>query len=143
MAVYELWKDSYLLSTDKSRLDREVIAGFLSRAYWSNHRPRAVVERSIEHSLCFGIYASDRQIGFARVISDFSVFAYLCDVFIDEAYRGIGLGKWLLAGIMGHPGLQGLERWTLATRDAHGLYRTCGWTELRSPHIWMEIHAPR
>ncbi len=142
MAVYELWKDAYLLSTDKSRLDHEAIAGFLFRAYWACRRPREVIERSIEHSLCFGIYAGDRQIGFARVVSDFSVFAYLCDVFIEEQYRGGGLGKWLVAAIMAHPDLQGLDRWTLATRDAHDLYRQFGWTELGSPHIWMEIHAP-
>jgi GNAT superfamily N-acetyltransferase len=142
MAVYELRKDGYLLSTDKSRLDHEAIARFLSRAYWASRRPHEVIERSIEHSLCFGMYAGDRQIGFARVVSDFSVFAYLCDVFIDEQYRGGGLGKWLVAGIMAHPDLQGLDRWTLATRDAHGLYRQLGWMELGSPHIWMEIHAP-
>jgi GNAT superfamily N-acetyltransferase len=140
---YEVRKNPYLLSTDKSLLDHEAIAGFLARAYWSSRRPREVIERSIEHSLCFGLYLGARQVGFARVVSDYAVFAYLCDVFIDEPYRGDGLGKWLLAGIMAHPDLQGLERWALATRDAHGLYRQFGWTALASPQIWMEIHSPR
>ena len=101
-----------------------------------------IVKRSIENSLPFGLYDNDRQIGFARVITDYATFAYLADVFVLEDARGAGLGKWLVAAIISHPELQGLRRWMLATRDAHGLYRAVGFEILKQPDRWMEKHRP-
>jgi GNAT superfamily N-acetyltransferase len=142
MPPYELHQSEFTISTETARLQMDAIVAFLSRSYWAQGRTRDVIERSIEHSLCFGLYAADRQIGFARVVTDRATFAYLCDVFVDESYRGQGLGKWLMAAVMNHPDLQGLRRWTLATRDAHGLYRQFGWTELKNPGRWMEVYNP-
>jgi len=117
----------FLISTDKSKLDVDVIHGFLSRdSYWAAGIPRDTVARSIENSLCFGVYDNARQIGFARVITDFATYAYVADVFIVESYRERGLGKELMATIMAHPDLQGLRRWSLGTRDAQGLYAQFG-----------------
>lgn len=136
-----LYKDEFCISTDKTRLDIDSIHVFLStKAYWSLHIPREKVERSIQNSLCFGVYQDKKQVGFARVISDFSTIAYLGDVYILEEYRGKGLSKWLMETIMVHPGLQGLRRWILLTGDAHGLYRQFGWTDLADPSKWMELH---
>ena len=134
----EFKKDKFTISDDASRLDIETICDFLSRAYWADKRPRHLIERSIEHSLNFGVYDGGKQIGFARVVTDHAVFAYLCDVFIHEDYRGQSLGKWMMECIMAHPNLQGLRRWCLATRDAHGLYSQFGFTELSDPMGWME-----
>lgn len=97
-----------------------------------------MIERSIKHSLNFGVYDGKRQIGFARVVTDFAIFAYLCDVFVHEDYRGQALGKWMMESILAHPELQGLRRWCLLTRDAHGLYNQFGFTELSDPLRWME-----
>ncbi len=121
----------FTVSTDKSRLDVSLIHDFLSRSYWAVDIPLSIVQKSIKYSLCFGLYDEHAengspQIGFARVISDLTTFAYLCDVFILETYRGQGLGKWLVACIIEHPDLQGLKRFMLGTRDAHGLYRQFG-----------------
>jgi GNAT superfamily N-acetyltransferase len=100
------------------------------------------VARAIKNSLCFGVYSDGKQIGFARVVSDFATYAYIGDVFVVESYRGHGLGKWLMECIVGHPRLQGLRRWTLLTRDAHGLYTQFGFTPLRKPERYMERHDP-
>jgi N-acetylglutamate synthase-like GNAT family acetyltransferase len=124
MVVMEMGR--FLISTDRSKLDVDVIHRFLARSYWAEGIPRETVERSIENSLCFGVYDNARQIGFARVISDFATYAYLADVFILEPYRERGLGKELMASIMAHPDLQGLRRWSLGTRDAQGLYAQFG-----------------
>jgi N-acetylglutamate synthase-like GNAT family acetyltransferase len=124
MVVMEMGR--FLISTDRSKLDVDVIHKFLARSYWAEGIPRETVERSIENSLCFGVYDNARQIGFARVISDFATYAYLADVFILEPYRERGLGKELMASIMAHPDLQGLRRWSLGTRDAQGLYAQFG-----------------
>lgn len=134
----EFKKDKFTISDDASRLDIETICDFLSRAYWADKRPRHLIERSIEHSLNFGVYDGGKQIGFARVVTDHAVFAYLCDVFIHEDYRGQSLGKWMMECIMAHPDLQGLRRWCLVTRDAHGLYSQFGFIELSDPPRWME-----
>ena len=134
----EFKKDKFTISDDVSRLDIDAICDFLSRAYWADKRPRHLIERSIKHSLNFGVYDCGRQIGFARVVTDHSTFAYLCDVFIHEEYRGHSLGKWMMECVMAHPDLQGLRRWSLATRDAHGLYQQFGFTELSDPSLWME-----
>jgi GNAT superfamily N-acetyltransferase len=134
----EFKKKQFIISDDSSRLDVDVVCDFLSRAYWADKRPRHVIEKSIQHSLCFGVYDGDRQIGFSRVVTDYSVFAYLCDVFIHEDYRGQALGKWMMECILSHPELQGLCRWCLVTRDAHGLYSQSGFAELNDPSRWME-----
>lgn len=116
----------FLISTDKSRLDLDLIHEFLSHSYWAAGIPRETVARSIDNSLCFGVYDNAHQIGFARVISDFATYAYVADVFILEPYRNRGLGKELMASIMTHPRLQRLRRWSLGTRDAQGLYEQFG-----------------
>ncbi len=126
---YRAEKDDYFISTDPSLLNVDTIHHYLSgESYWAKNIPRAVVEKSIENSLCFGMYHCDKQIGFARLITDKSIFAYLADVFVVEEQRGKGLSKWLMHVIHAHPELQGLRRWVLGTRDAHGLYEQFGWT---------------
>lgn len=128
MSAYEVKKDEFLISTDKELLDIDVIHSYLSKeSYWAMNIPREVVERSIVHSLCFGVYHESKQIGFARLVTDQATFAYLADVFILEDHRGQGLSKWLIHSIHAHPELQGLRRWVLGTKDAHGLYEQFGW----------------
>ena len=134
----EYKQDKFIISDDLSRLDIDVICEFLSRSYWANKRPRDAIEKSIQFSLNFGVYDGNDQIGFARVVTDRAVFAYLCDVFIHEEYRGQALGKWMMQCILAHPDLQGLRRWCLLTQDAHGLYEQFGFTELKDPIRWME-----
>ncbi len=142
VADAQLTRGDYEISTDPRRLDLGLIHDFLSRSYWSPGIPRAVVERGIAHSLCFGIYQGSRQVGFARVITDRASFAYLADVFVVEAHRKKGLAKWMIEAIIGHPDLQGLRRFLLATRDAHALYQRFGFTSLAKPDGLMEIHDP-
>lgn len=138
----EYKQNGYTISTDKTRLDIAGIHAFLRKSYWASGIPREVVARSIENALCFGVYHDGRQIGFARVISDYATFAYLGDVFILASHRGRGLAKWLLACIRSHPDLQGLRRWMLATRDAHSLYARVGFKQLHNPEIFMELADP-
>ena len=130
----------FYTSTDKSKLDVDMIEDFLSRrSYWAKGRARAKIIRSIENSMCFGVYDDkDRQVGFARVLSDYAVFAWIMDVFILEEFRGRGLGKLLMGAITDHPDLQGLERWGLGTKDAHGLYEQFGFRKLKTPETKME-----
>jgi GNAT superfamily N-acetyltransferase len=137
---YYSQRNGFLISTDRARLDLNLIHGFLRNCYWCKGVSREIVARSIEHSLCFGIYDKDEQVGFARVISDFATYAYIGDVFVLEHYRGRGLSKWLMECILQHPQLQGLPRWSLVTGDAHGLYSQFGFTPLQAPERWMEIH---
>jgi GNAT superfamily N-acetyltransferase len=125
------------ISTDRSRLDVDMIHAFLQTTYWAAGRPREVVERSLEHSLCFGVYESGRQIAFARVVSDRAVFAYLMDVFVLPEFRGRGISKMLLREILDHPDLQGLRFFLLGTRDAHGLYEQFGFEPLAHPDRWL------
>ncbi len=137
-------RDEYLISTDAARLDLGVIQDFLTNeSYWAIGRDVAVVQRSIENSLNFGLYHGDQQIGFARVITDYATFAWLADVFVLDGYRGRGLGKWLIEVIITHPDLQGFRRWVLATKDAHELYRGFGFHELKRPERWMERPDPQ
>ena len=133
-------QDDYEISTDPERLDLDVIHGFLTDCYWAQGIPRETVARSLRGSLCFGVYHAGVQVGFARVITDRATFAYLADVFVLPAHRGHGLGKHLLARIKSHPDLQGLRRWFLGTRDAHGLYSQFGFARPADPSLWMEIH---
>jgi len=128
------------ISTDPARIDLAVVHAFLTSSYWAAGIPLETVERSIRNSLCFGIYTGNRQVGFARVITDRATFAYLGDVFVLPEYRGQGLAKWMMECIVAHPELQGLRRWSLLTRDAHDLYSQFGFTELKSPQRWMERH---
>lgn len=140
--IFEAHRDQFTISTDPSRLDMNAIWDFLTRAYWAKGRPRERTERALANSLVFGLYDGDKQIGLARVVTDYAIFAYLCDVFIHEDYRAHGLGKWLMETVHSYPDLQGLRRWTLATRDAHGLYSQFGWKPLNNPDGWMEIFHP-
>jgi GNAT superfamily N-acetyltransferase len=132
--------NGYEISTDRARLDLDVIHGFLREAYWSPGVTRDVVERSIEGSLCFGLYGADgAQAGFARVVTDGATFAWIADVFVLEPHRGRGLGVWLMETVLGHPDLQGLRRIVLATMDAHGLYERLGFEPLPTPERWMSV----
>ncbi len=155
--IVEKRRGEFLISTDPGRLDLDVIHAFLTNCYWAKGIPRDVVARSIEHSLCFGVYdgsgeksprltntrhGAPVQVGFARVASDFATVAYLGDVFILEAHRGRGLSSWLMECVMQHPALQNLRRWILLTRDAHGLYAKSGFAPLKSPDRYMELHRP-
>ena len=128
-----------VVTTDRSRLDLDVIHGYLTRSYWAKGIPRETVALAMDRSLCFGAFEGDRQIGFARIISDLTTFAYVSDVFVVESHQGRGVGKRLMAAIMAHPELQELRRWTLFTRDAHGLYRQYGFREPRYPERLMEV----
>jgi GNAT superfamily N-acetyltransferase len=135
--ILETHRDNFAISTDPARLDVDAITDMLSRAYWAQGRTREVIARYLQYSLTFGIYDGSRQIGLARVVSDYTTFAWLCDVFIHVDYRGHGLGKWLMETVHSHPDLQNLRRWLLATKDAHGLYSQFGWVPLEPPERWM------
>jgi GNAT superfamily N-acetyltransferase len=134
-------RGEYWLSCDLARMDVDAVHRYLSQVYWSKGIPREVVERSMQNSLCFGVFCGEDQVGFARVITDFATFAYIADVFVLELHRGRGLATWLMQFVMKHPRLQGLRRWPLATRDAHGLYEKVGFKVL-NPNRWMEIVVP-
>ena len=135
-------RGAYQVSTDPARIDLDVVHGYLAQSYWAEEIPRDLVARSIEHSIPFGLYHGSRQVGFARVITDRATFAYLGDVFVLEEERGNGLGVWLMEVIMSHPDLQGLRRFMLATRDAHGLYQKFGFQAPALPERLMEILQP-
>jgi GNAT superfamily N-acetyltransferase len=134
-------RGAYLMTTDKARLDLKVVHSFLKTSYWAAGISADVVMRSVENSLAFGLFEGAEQVGFARVVTDYATFAYLADVFILESHRGRGLGKWMMEIVFSHPDLQGLRRWMLATRDAHGLYRRYGFTEFKKPQIFMEKYS--
>jgi len=141
-AADEFRKGEFTVSTDPALIELDVVHWFLTECYWAKDIPREVVARSIENSLCFGVYAQGKQVGFARVISDYATYAYIGDVFVLESFRSQGLGKWLMECIMQHPRLQGLRRWSLITRDAHGLYAQLGFEPLKNPQNYMELHRP-
>lgn len=131
------------ISTDKDRLDLGLIHSFLvEESYWARERTLEQTQTAIENSMCFGVFDGERQVAFARVVSDKATFAYVGDVFVIEEYRGRGIGKMLMQKIVEHPELQGLRRWVLATRDAHGLYEQFEFAPLRHPERWMEKTAP-
>lgn len=140
--VAEYRKDGFLLSTDRGLLDLDLIHRYLTECYWAKGIPREIVARSLQNSLCFGIYELKRQIGFGRVISDFATYAYIGDVFVLDPFRNRGLGKWMMECIMQDARLQGLRRWSLLTRDAHGLCKQFGFTPLEAPGRYMELHNP-
>ena len=136
----EWLNENYTISTDKTKLDISYVHEFLSQSYWAKNIPLETVKKSIDGSLCFAMYHNDKQVGFARVITDNATFAYLADVFIGQEYRGKGLGKWLVKIIISYPSLQGLRRFMLATRDAHSLYKQFGFEQLTNTDRWMQIH---
>lgn len=129
----------FLVTTDPARIDFKVVHEFLSRSYWAENIPRETMAKAIENSLSFSLFKDDKQIGFARVVTDRSTYAYLADVFVLEAHRGQGLGVWFMSVLFAHPDLQGLRRFQLATRDAHGLYRKFGFETPQNPDRLMEI----
>lgn len=137
-------RGAYAIDTDPHRLQVEVIHDYLAnRSYWAKGRTRETVEKSIAHSLCFGVYDGEKQVGFARVVTDRATFGWLCDVFILESHRGRGLGKWLVETIFQHPVIRDLRRMLLATRDAHELYRAyAGFRPLENPDRMMERRNP-
>ncbi len=140
--IDKLKEEDFIISTDRSKLQLDVIHGFLTNSYWAKDITFEVMKKAVNNSFTFGVFYKDSQIGFARLITDFAVFAHLADVFILEEYRGKGLSKWLMHEIRSHPKLQGLRKWTLATVDAHGLYKQFGFTEIQNPEINMEIYRP-
>ncbi len=135
LSIVEAERGEYRISTDPARLDAVAVQAYLTRSYWAQGIPLETVERALRNSLCLGLYHREAQVGLARVISDYATFAYLCDVYVLEDYRGKGLGKWLMM----HPQLQNLRRFSLATRDAHDLYRRFGFQPLARPERVMEI----
>jgi len=140
---YEVKKENYFISTDNSKLNVDMIHNFLSEeSYWAKGIPRAVVEKSIINSLCFGVYCNDEQVGFARLVTDKATFAYLSDVYVLPEHRGKGLARRLMEEIMQHVDLQGLRRMLLTTRDAHALYAEFGFRPLATPERMMEVHNP-
>jgi len=140
MKPYEIREGRLLISDDKKLLDHQLIYAFLSeRSYWARGIPAKLVDRSIRHSLCIGIYKGGRQVGFARAVTDFATFAWVADVFVVEKRRGHGLGKKLVAGMLAHPRLQGLRRVMLGTMDAHKLYERFGFAPIKQVERLMEM----
>lgn len=138
-----IWERApYRISDDPEAVDLSVVHGFLVTSYWARGIPRETVARGIAHSLPFSLFFGDRQVGFARVVTDRATFAYLADVFVIEEQRGHGLAAWLMQTVLAHPELAGLRRWLLATRDAHGLYRKFGFTEVTDPSTLLTRHDP-
>lgn len=142
MEVFEHRKGDYLISTDRSKIDLNSVHDFLTHSYWAENISKTIVQKSIDNSLCFAVYHRQDIVGFARVISDFATFAYLADVFILPVQRGNGLSKLLMQVIIDHPDLQGLRRFILATKDAHGLYGQFGFKPFDKPERWMQKHDP-
>ena len=138
--IFEISRDGFTISTDPARLDLDLIDRTLStESYWAEGRSRDLTERAFAGSLPFGIYAADgAQVGWARVVTDRATFAYLADVWVLETHRGRGLSKFLVGAMLAHPDLQNLRRWTLFTKDAHGLYEQFGFTVITEPHKAME-----
>jgi GNAT superfamily N-acetyltransferase len=135
-------RGEYTLTTDPERVDIDALHAFLTRSYWAANIPRDVVERSVRHSLNFTLLHERNQVGFTRVVTDYATFAYVGDVYVLEAHRGRGLSRWMMETVVAYPELQGFRRWSLLTRDAHGLYARVGFTPLAAPERWMERWTP-
>jgi N-acetylglutamate synthase-like GNAT family acetyltransferase len=143
MKIIENVFDDFKITTDKSKMDIVAIHDFLSKySGWSDNIPFDKVKSSIENSLNFGLFHNDKQIGFARIISDFSTIAYLGDIYVLDDYRGQGLSKKLMDAVIEHPDLQGLRRWILLTSTADWLYEKYGFTKLPNPELYMELFNP-
>lgn len=133
----------YRVSSEREEMNFDFIHNYISRTYWAEGIPKETLKKALDNSLCFGVFSSEgEQVGFARMVTDQATFAYLADVFIDEAHRGKGLSKWLMQEVHDHPSLQGLRRILLATRDAHSLYQQFGYTPLSSPATFMQKWQP-
>ena len=137
--VVNYQRDDFLLTTDFNKLDLDAVCYLLSQSYWANSRGRDVTLRALENSLCFSLFYKDKQIGFMRLVTDYTTFAYLTDVIIDEFYRFEGLGSWCIECLLSHPELQTIRRWCLATSDAHDFYRKFGFNNLLYPEKFMEL----
>lgn len=135
-------RNEYLISTDQSKLNIPLIYSFLKNTFWAKNISLLQLETCIQNSLCFGVYHANEQIGFGRVVTDFSRFAFFADVFVIETYQGRGLGKWLVECMINHPRLQEVPTWRLCTRDAHGLYRQFGFEVVSNPERYMERVVP-
>lgn len=142
MQTREWTRDGFTVSTDPARVQLDVVHGFLTKAYWSEGIPRETVARAIAHSLPFGVYEGATQVGFARVVSDYTAIAYVGDVFVLPEWRGRGLSRFVMECMLAHPDLQGLRRWVLLTRDAHGLYEKFGFERITNPERWMHRWTP-
>jgi GNAT superfamily N-acetyltransferase len=143
MSVYNWQRGEFEITTDQARLDLDVIHDYLARqSYWARGIPRPTLEKSVRNSLCFGLFEATRQVGLARVVSDYATIAYLGDVFVLPEYQGRGLAQWLMQCVVAHPDLQNLRRWILVTKDAHGLYRKYGFAQLAQQQNFMELHNP-
>ena len=142
MTAYSKTQPPLTVTDDKSKIDFEVVHGFLSKSYWAPNIPRETMQRAIDGSMCFSLLKDDRQIGFARVITDRATYAYLADVFVTDAEQGQGAGTFFMSVVFAHPDLQGLRRFMLATRDAHALYRKFGFAGPARPEMLMEIVKP-
>lgn len=139
---FERRRGRHVVTTDPARADVDAAHAYLARSYWAEEIPRELLARAMNNSLCFTLLEDERQVGLARVVTDGTTFAYLCDVYVLEEARGRALGKWLIESVMMHPDLQGVRRFVLCTRDAHGLYAQFGFTPPRNPQIYMEIARP-
>lgn len=139
--VVEYCQGEFLITIDPARVDKEAVCGFLANTYWARRRPQEVIIRSLENSLCFSLFYRQQQIGIARVVTDYATFAYLCDVYLEEQFRGRGLGKWLLDCIVNHPQLQDLN-WCLLTGNAHSFYEQFGFRSPKKPQHYMEKRCP-
>jgi GNAT superfamily N-acetyltransferase len=139
MAYPDLTNGSYSVTADRGRIDVDAVHAFLTRCFWARGISKELVAKSIAHSLCFGVFDQQAQVAFARVVTDYSTYAYLCDVYVLEEYRGQGLGKWMMEFVMAYPELKGLRRFQLVTRDAHSLYTRFGFKAPDSPERQMEI----
>ncbi len=140
-----IWRrdDGFEVSTDKARIDLDVVHGFLCRIYWAENIPRDVMGRAIDGAMCFSIFdPAGLQVGFGRVITDRATFAWLSDVFVLESHRGRGLGKWMVGLMLDHPDLQGLRRWLLGTRDAQELYRAFGFKDVGAGNLMSRAGLP-
>ena len=143
LEFFEERKENFLISTDKSKLDIDLIYDYLTHhSYWAQGITLETVKKSIENAVCFGLYENEKQIGFARVVTDKATFGYVGDVFVLEGSRGKGLSKWMMECILKHPELQGFRRWILLTRDAQGLYKQFGFQQFHAPDRCMELWFP-
>jgi GNAT superfamily N-acetyltransferase len=142
VSAFESSRDTFRITTDVASMDLDAIHAYLTRSYWSEGISKELVSKAMAGSLCFGLLDGRRQVGFARVVTDRATYAYLCDVYVLEDYQGRGLGSWLMRELMTHPDLQGLRRWGLVTRDAHGLYEKVGFAAPANPAGLMEIARP-
>jgi ribosomal protein S18 acetylase RimI-like enzyme len=135
----DIAKGAYSVTANRARIDIDAVHAFLTRSFWARGISKELVARSIQHSLCFGVFENESQVAFARVVTDYSTYAYLCDVYVLENHRGKGLSKWMMEFVMSHPDLQGVRRFQLVTRDAHGLYTRFGFRPPVHPDRHLEI----